>query len=232
VACGLDRPGVTKGAAPDGRPPREAGVAMHRQALRSLAFLAAALLLAACGDDRPRLAPLPPDAVVLAFGDSLTHGTGARANEGYPEVLASLIGREVVNAGVPGEVSAAGLRRLPGMLERVRPHLVILCHGGNDLLRRQDPEALEANLREMIATIRARGAEVVLVGVPSPGLWLSTAPVYERVARDLGVPLEAKVIPDLLGDNRYKSDAIHPNSAGYARLAGAVRDLLEAHGAL
>jgi lysophospholipase L1-like esterase len=200
--------------------------------LRYAAPLALALALAACGGDDPSLPRLGPSDRILAFGNSLTHGTGAREGEGYPEVLAARIGREVVNAGVPGELSAEGLRRLPIELERAAPRLVVLVHGGNDMLRKKDLGAAEANLRRMVDTIRATGAAVVMLGVPRPGLLLSTADFYERVAEEMRVPIDTDVIPDLLGDNRYKSDAVHPNAAGYARMAEAVESLLREHGAL
>ena len=197
--------------------------------------LAAFLLtlgMAACSGSGAELPRLAPGDVILAFGDSLTHGTGARPEESYPSVLARRIGFEVVNAGVPGEVSARGLKRLPKVLEQVRPRLVILCLGGNDMLRRQDPAQTEANLKQMVGIIRSQGAAVVMLGVPEPGLFLSTADVYERVADELDVLLEDEIIPDLLGDNQYKSDHVHFNAAGYARLAEAVEALLRRRGAL
>ncbi len=199
--------------------------------IRAAGFLAA-LVLAACSGGGGELPKLAPGDIILAFGDSITFGTGAAREESYPAVLSRQIGFEVVNAGVPGEVSEKGLKRLPTVLDRVKPKLVILCLGGNDMLRRQDPEKTEENLRQMVQIIRAQGAAVVMLGVPEPGLFLSTADVYERVASEFGVPLEEDIIPDLLGDNQYKSDHVHPNAAGYARLAKAVAALLRNKGAL
>ena len=121
---------------------------------------------------------------------------------------------------------------LSGVLEDEEPELVILCHGGNDMLRKLRGDATERSLRAMIELIRERGAEVVMIGVPAPGLWLSTAEIYTTLADELAVPMEDDILPELLGDNRYKSDHIHPNSEGYARLARAVEDLLRHHGAL
>lgn len=196
---------------------------------RLLHFLAIVLfLLPAGGCDRgPAIAPLPEDAIVLAFGDSLTYGTGAGSGESYPEVLAALLGRTVINAGVPGETSAQGLRRLPDVLAEYEPDLVILCHGGNDFLRRLDRQQLAANLEAMVALIHDSGAEVVVVGVPQFGLLLKTAPLYDQLAETYHLPYEGDIITDLLGDRDLKSDTVHPNAAGYRQLAEALFRLID-----
>ena len=185
-------------------------------------------LLPASGCNRgPAIASLPEDAIVLAFGDSLTYGTGAGSGESYPEVLASLLGRTVINAGVPGETSVQGLRRLPGVLAEHEPDLVILCHGGNDFLRRLDQQQLAANLAAMVALIHDSGAQVVVVGVPQLGLFLQTAPLYEQLAETYRLPYEGEIVADLLGDRDLKSDSVHPNAAGYRQLAQAVFRLID-----
>ncbi|MDX1435142.1 MAG: arylesterase [Gammaproteobacteria bacterium] len=199
---------------------------------KALAVAALGLALAGCGEDPPALPPLAQDALVLAFGDSLTHGTGARPHESYPAVLAGRIGRDVVNAGVPGEVSAKGLARLERELDKRRPALLIICHGGNDILRKVDPEETERNLSAMIGLARERGVSVVMIAVPSIGLFLSPADVYGEVAEAAGVPLEDEILAEILGDNRYKSDHVHPNAAGYARMAEAIEALLRSSGAI
>jgi lysophospholipase L1-like esterase len=191
------------------------------------------LLLALAGCEAPTaLPPLAPDAVILAFGDSLTEGVGASRGQAYPAVLEALSGRRVVNAGVRGEESAAGLTRLPGVLERVGPDLVILGHGGNDILRRRDLARSASNLRGMVELARRNGAAVVMLGVPGFGLFLGTHPMYGQIAESLQVPLEGEALANILGDPALKSDAIHPNAEGYRRLAEAVHALLQERGAL
>jgi lysophospholipase L1-like esterase len=196
------------------------------------AALALAVLVAACSGGQPKLARLAPDAVVLAFGDSLTAGVGANPGESYPTRLEALIARKVVSSGVPGETSAAGLARLPAALEEAKPALVILCEGGNDFLQKLDEAQAASNLRAMVRLAQSRGAQVVLVAVPKPGLLPSPADFYAAVAKELAVPNEETALKKILTDNSLKSDLVHPNAAGYARLAEAVAALLRKTGAV
>lgn len=195
-------------------------------------LLAAALLLPAACSKAPQLPLLHADATILAFGDSLTAGTGAGETESYPAVLARLTGRVVVNAGVSGEFSAAGLQRLPELLEREHPALLILCHGGNDLLARQDHQSIAGNLRAMIRLAGERGVPVLLVAVPSPDLSLKPPPFYEELSREFKIPIEQKALTHILAKGSLKSDHVHPNAAGYRRLAEALETLLKKGGAL
>lgn len=194
---------------------------------RVICALLLCMIVTGCGDRTPNLPHLAPDAVVLAFGDSLTFGTGAAATQSYPAALNRLIGRQVVSEGVPGEVSASGLARLPAVLDQVQPQLLILCHGGNDLLRQLDTAALARNLRAMVRLARDRGIPVLLIAVPKPGLFPSAHPIYTELAAEMVLPIEEDALAKILTDNSLKSDPIHPNAQGYARLAERVAKLLE-----
>lgn len=199
--------------------------------LSGLLAIMAGLFLMACSSDAvlPRLSG---DAVILAFGDSLTFGTGAAPAESYPVVLERLTGRRVVNSGVPGEVTGEGLSRLPEVLATVNPALMILCHGGNDLLRHLDKKETEENLREMIRLARERGTDVVIIAVPSPGLSLSPPPFYRETAGEFKLVFDEKTLAEILSDRSLKSDYIHPNAAGYRKLAEMVALLLRKNGAV
>ena len=195
------------------------------------AFVLAALV--ACDKDVPQVPPVPPGGVILAFGDSLTYGQGARADESYPAVLERLVTRRVVSAGVPGERTDQGLLRLADELREHAPDLLLLLHGGNDLLTMTGEDKAARNIRAMIRLARERYIPVVLIGVPRPKLRLSgAAEFYGTIATELGIPFEGEVLAQILADPAMKRDPVHPNAAGYRRLAEAMRDLLEACGAI
>lgn len=199
--------------------------AAGRMAARLAVLLLATILVVACGDAAPRLG-LAADARIVAFGDSLTRGTGAAPGQGYPEQLAALGPWQVINEGVPGETSDQGLARIDAVLARHRPSLVILWHGGNDILANRDPADIEYNLRAMVDAIHAAGARVLLLGVPEKSLLLSTAPWYPRIAESLDLPYLDDVLGEVLRDRALKADSVHPNTAGYAVIAERVHAAL------
>jgi lysophospholipase L1-like esterase len=197
-----------------------------------VAALVAVTVLAGCGEGVPRVPAVGPNEVIVAFGDSLTYGTGAAESESYPAVLAQLIGRRVVRAGEPGEVTAQGLARIEQVIEAHRPALVIVCLGGNDMLRKVDDTQIRNNLRQIIKTITGRGISVVLVGVPRPALLTSVAVFYGELAKEFRIPYEGKVLNDIMHQLDLKADFIHPNAKGYRRMAEAIAELLKKAGAV
>jgi acyl-CoA thioesterase-1 len=187
---------------------------------------------AGCGPKVPRIPQLGPNDVIVAFGDSLTFGTGASESESYPAVLAQLINRKVVRAGVPGETTAGGLARLEEVIDEHRPKLIIISLGGNDMLRKVGDAEVRDNLRKILQTIRSRGISVVLFGVPKPGLITSAPEFYTELATEFNIPYEGKIVTDVLYTPSEKSDPIHPNAKGYRRMAQAFAELLKSAGAI
>jgi len=205
---------------------------MKNQLVNIILALLLTAAVAGCGKKVPGVAPVGANDVIVAFGDSLTYGTGASERESYPAVLAQLIGRKVVREGVPGEVTAGGLRRLNEVIEAHRPALMIVCLGGNDMLGKVDEATIKANLREIITTIRGQGISVVLVGVPKPALITNAAEFYAEIAKEFDIPYEGKIVTDVLYQRELKSDPIHPNARGYRKMAEAIAELLKKAGAI
>lgn len=196
-----------------------------------------ALLLVACSD-APRHDTLPEGSVVLAFGDSVTHGTGAPEGADYPRHLAALSGWQVINEGVPGDTAQAARERLPGLLRAHQPQLVIVELGGNDFLRKRPDHAVEADLRAILAQVAEHGALPVLVAVPRLSLLrasvgaLNDASLYADLAQETGVLLVPDVFSEILSDAELRADAIHPNAAGYRVLAEGIARALRESGLL
>ncbi|WP_462387379.1 GDSL-type esterase/lipase family protein [Acidovorax sp. Q11] len=211
-------------------------LARRRTLVASLAAIAL-VPLAACGRKPPRAQALPAGATVLALGDSLTSGVGASADTAYPAVLQRLTGWKVVNGGVSGDTSAQALDRLPGLLQKHNPALVIVSIGGNDFLRRQSSATTRTNVQRICADARASGAQVLLVAVPELSLMaavgkLSDHALYQEVAEELKIPLHSKGWSGVLAQERLRSDQIHANAAGYEQFAQGLVETLTTTGLL
>lgn len=202
---------------------------------RVLSIIALCAALAACSE-APQYTPLPPGTIVLAFGDSVTHGTGARTGEDFPAQLAQITGWEVVNAGIPGDTAKRAVNRIDAELARVQPAVVIIELGGNDFLRRRPQSLVKEDLRTIIAETRAAGAIPILVAVPGASLFgaatgsLNDAPIYAELADEERVLLIEDVFVDVLSDDALRADRIHPNAAGYRAFATGVADALDRAG--
>ncbi len=177
-------------------------------------------------------APSDPRPRIVALGDSLTAGLGLAPDEAYPARLQQRLDEagldyQMVNAGVSGDTSAGGLRRIEWALEgNVR--VLIVALGGNDALRGLPPDELERNLAQIIAAAKARRVRVVLAGMEAPpnfGIDYTTAfhQVYPELARRYGVQLVPFLLAGVAGDARLnQADGIHPTARGARIVADNV----------
>jgi len=203
--------------------------------IRHLVLLVAVtVLVTACSKNKEDA--LPAGSRVLALGDSLTAGAGVADEEAWPVLLASRTGWVVINGGVSGDTSSAGLRRLPALLEQHDPALVLVTLGGNDMLRRIPQQETIANLEQILSLIKAHGARPVLLATPQPSIAgavfqrLSAADFYRKIAEEQQVALIDDAIADVLSAPQLKIDQLHPNAAGHARLSEEIFEELKSIG--
>ncbi|HSH70432.1 MAG TPA: GDSL-type esterase/lipase family protein [Deferrisomatales bacterium] len=179
------------------------------------------VLLAAC--DRGQIFhKLRPDSVILAFGDGLTFGTDVERESSYPAQLEALIRRKVVNAGVAGEDSAAGVRRLPRVLAEQEPDLVILGQGLEPDRQRQ-----QGNLRRMFEAVNQLGIPVVMIAVLPPGGAASDVDPYTALAKELKIPLVHAAVEGLPTERQTEGEQVRWTASGCRKLAEAVADKLD-----
>lgn len=188
-------------------------------------------LLISCGP-LPTLTHLQSNDIILAFGDSITYGTGASPETSYPVDLQKLIGYKVINAGVPGEETRESLLRITATLDQYNPKLVLLCLGGNDLLRQRSMAVIKENLKRMIQIIQSHGAQVVLIGVPRISYDLSVPEFYEELGSEFNIPVDVETYRELIKNPQYKADYIHLNAAGYNVFSEDMAALLKKYGAI
>lgn len=167
----------------------------------------------------------PAGEAIVCFGDSLTFGTGASPGMDYPSQLSRLIGRPVVNLGVPGNTTTDALARLDQVLE-ANPRIVMVTLGGNDLKHRIPKEQAFANLKAIVSRLQERGALVVIGGIDIPLLGRGYGSAYETLARDSGSLLVPNVFAGVMGRQDRMSDPIHPNDQGYGLMAEAFHRVI------
>ncbi|MDQ5877915.1 MAG: acyl-CoA thioesterase [Pseudomonadota bacterium] len=204
---------------------------------RLLQAMLAGMVVAACGRT-PKFAAVPAGSTVLAFGDSVTFGTGAAPGQDWPTLLAAMTGWRVINAGVPGDTAEAARQRIAPLLEEHRPALVIVELGGNDFIRRRAQKLVKEDLRQILTAIRGSGARAVLVAVPELSLLGAVtrrpddAPIYAELAKEEKLPLIAEVFAEILARPELCADQIHPNAQGYRQMAEGFQTALKKLGVL
>jgi acyl-CoA thioesterase-1 len=192
-------------------------------ACRLALFSLLLILFGACGGNPPNLDS--SGKTIVCLGDSITAGVGAAPEESYPARLAERLGRPVVNAGVSGDTAAEGLARVQDVLAE-EPFMVIVELGGNDLLRQVPIEETERSLRAVVERLLAARVLPVLVEIRGP-FGHRYSDLFARLHHDYRAPLVDDVLGEILTDPSLKSDEVHPNAAGYRKLADAVAEKIE-----
>lgn len=218
-------------------------------------LLAAALLLAGCDQQSPAPPPpastasativSPPPAAatrpvrVVFLGDSITAGLGLSADQAYPALIAQAFESQnasvhIVNAGVSGDTTAGGLRRIDWLL-RQSPDLLVIALGANDGLRAQDITHAKANLIAIIRKAQDARCKVLLIGMKMPpnlGQQYTEGfeAIYPQIASETNVPLLPFLLQDVAGDPRLNQpDGIHPTAAGQQIIASHVLAFIKPH---
>ena len=155
---------------------------------------------------------------IIAFGDSLIEGVGATEGMALPDQLSQKLGHPVINAGIAGETTRAGL-----------PRIIFLSLGGNDFLKKIPRDETKQNLGRLIEKMQARGAIVVLLGVRSGIIGGGFDDEFEALAEQHGTLYVEDILSGIFGDSRSMSDPVHPNDRGYGIIADRIVETLSDH---
>lgn len=156
---------------------------------------------------------------IICFGDSLTFGTGAGSDMDYPSQLSKMIGKPIINAGVPGNTTADALKRLENDVLSLSPRIVLITLGGNDLRNKISKDSAFANLNKIVRLIQGKGALVIIGGVNIPFMGRGFGKAYQELAKETGSVLIVNVFEGIMGKSDLMSDPIHPNDKGYTIMA-------------
>lgn len=194
--------------------------------------------VAGCITSHPPPVTLSAGHTVLALGDSITFGTGAAPQDSYPSVLADITGWNVVNAGIPGDTSKGALKRLPWLLKKYNPDLVLTCIGINDFMTEMPVEKVKINIQRICQIVRSHHTQQMLINVPymtpqtlNQGT-LQNAELYAEVAQEFDIPLQQNALLYMLSTPGLLSDFVHGNADGYHHLAYEIATSLYKEGLL
>lgn len=182
---------------------------------------------ASASDTRPR---------IVAFGDSLTAGLGVQTGDSYPAQLQRRLDDlgyhyRVINAGVSGDTTAGGLRRVPWILNS-KPELVILELGANDGLRGLPLDQTESNLGQIIRRLQEGGTRVILAGMKlppnyGPDYTASFEAMYRMLAKENRLSLIPFFLQGVGGSSSLnQADGIHPTKEGYTIIVEQVLNVI------
>lgn len=174
----------------------------------------------------PDITNYPPEGkTIVAFGDSLVEGVGATAGNDFPSLLSKKSGVPIINMGTPGDTSAEGLARVEEV-NKQDPKIVLVLLGGNDFLRKIPREETFKNVDDIVVKLQSEGAVVILLGIQGGILSDQYDEYFEKIAEERGALYVPNVLSGLFGHNEFMSDAIHPNNAGYEKIAEKIYPVL------
>lgn|SRR3989338_637692 len=175
----------------------------------------------------PTITNYPPQGkTIVAFGDSLVEGVGATAGNDFVSLLSYKIGEPIINMGVSGNTSVDGLARVEQVTAQ-DPKIVLVLFGGNDFLRKVPIEETFKNIDEIVAKLQSEGAVIILLGIKGGILGDQYAEHFEKIAENRGTLYVPNVLAGLIGNGKYMDDAIHPNDAGYEKIAEKIYPVLK-----
>lgn len=168
----------------------------------------------------------PSKPTIIAFGDSLTFGTGGGRNGSYPSQLSARIGREIINLGVPGDTTESAIVRLDDVV-MYDPGIVLITLGGNDLKNGVVKQVTFQNLELIIRFLQDEGAMVILGGIDIPFFGRDFGQSYRATAVKMGAVLVPNLYDGIIGKPAFMSDSIHPNGRGYGKMADHFLKVLD-----
>ncbi len=170
----------------------------------------------------------PKSATIVAFGDSLTVGVGASAPEkNYISLLENRLNMHIENRGLSGDTTRSALVRLDTDVTPLHPGIVIILLGGNDYLQKVPQEETFSNLEQIIRKIQSEKAVVLLIGVRGGLLHDKWDDAFAMLAAKTGSVFVSNILDGIIGDARLMSDEVHPNDAGYLKMADKIAPALE-----
>jgi acyl-CoA thioesterase-1 len=186
----------------------------------------------------PPVASATEPPVLLILGDSLSAGYGMERENSWVSLLEARLGERgysyrILNSSISGDTSQGGLTRLPRLLERYQPQIVIIELGANDGLRGIDPDVTRENIASMIRQSQANGARVLLAGIKLPPNYGSAyLQQFESIYGDLAKEFDTLLVPFFMDGIAFnpdllQADNIHPNEKGQPVLLDNVWIILE-----
>ena len=176
------------------------------------------------------------DKNILILGDSLSAGLGVNYDQAWPSLLQSRINKigssySVINAGVSGDTTSGGISRLPRLLKKYSPEILILELGGNDGLRGTSLKAIEKNLRDIINSAQSSNITVLLIGVqlpPNYGMLYTKGfeEIFSDLAKEYSLDLIQGSLRAMVNEGLMQSDGIHPNVLGHQQIEDIVWERL------